>query len=802
MRRESLPEARPVAAALAAGVGAAVAAAIASLPPGAGHGRLGSLTGEVLGSPVFWVLLPVVAAASGVSLFLLARATVRREDIPFAEAWAVWEPLAWGASAPIFALLIDPWSFSGSSGVLALAGLGLGVLVVMHRHGRLARAAGCGQPEEGSDRQPSRLVIASLAVAIPTLVVAMGPAWWPALSGDEPHYLLYARSIAVDRDIDLGADYDEGGYRSFYPPDLPPHTKPGADPSSRYSTHGIGLPLLLVPWYGVAGSLAVAPFTVLMRFTMALWLGAFAFILFELLRDIAGEKAARRGTLVTVLTGPLLFIAPHLFPDLPAMTLSAGAYLILCRSRSPGGAFAAGLLVALLPWLGVKFIAMATALAVVGCLMLRRSTSRPAARAAAYLAPIAASALGHLTFTWVLYGRLSPLALYHGGSATDTRAVGQSESLMAYLIDYDGAIRTGIGLFLDQKHGLLLFAPHFLLAVAGFAWLWRRRRSVFWFLLPVFAAHWAAHAVSQELSGWSTPGRPLVGALWTLAIPMGVALALSQPAGRAGGFFAAARGALVALGIGVTALLMAQPHLLYHDFGVGRSFLLSRYGAPGLPLWKLFPQWVLFNEPQWVASFLWLIGAIVAGVLLWRWALADRPEPAATEGRPGDGYWAAGLVVILSAIALLLRGALVPTTGLHQGRSYGAVTVWSANGLIEEAWAEADGVWLRGRHAQTLQISSAQPIEVLTVELSALVDVDAQIQVGRERDAGGVAPGAPMLLRLAPQRGRRWQGEQFYLLGVEASGGASPSELGIDPGDRRLLGLYLRILDAQIPDGS
>ena len=300
----------------------------------------------------------------------------------------------------------------------------------------------------------------------------------------------------------------------------------------------------------------------------------------------------------------------------------------------------------------------------------------------------------------------------------------------------------------------MLFAPHFLLAVAGFAWLWRRR-PVFWFLLPVFAAHWAAHAVSQELSGWSTPGRPLVGALWTLAIPMGVALALSPPAGRAGGFFAAARGVLVALGIGVTALLMAQPHLLYHDFGVSRSLLLSRYGAPGLPLWKLFPQWVLFDEPQWVASFLWLIGAIVAGVFLWRWALADRPEPAATEGRPGNGSWAAELVVILSAIVLLLRGALVPTTGLHQPRSYGAVTVWSANGLVEEAWAEADGVWLRGRHVQALQISSAQPIEALTVELSALVDVDARIRFGRDRDAGGVVPGAPMLLRLAPQRGRR-----------------------------------------------
>jgi len=797
MRHELSSAARPVAAALAAGVGAAVAAACASLPPGAGHGRPAGLTVAVLGSPLFWVVLPVVAATSGLALFLLARATVRREGVPIAAAWTVWEPLAWGAGAPLFALLIDPWSFAGSSGGLAVAGLGFGVLVVMRRHRRVSLSSGANGPKEDSSSRATPFVIAAVAVAIPTLVVALGPGRWPALSGDEPHYLLYARSIAVETDIDLSADYNEGAYRSFYPPDLPPHSKPGVDPASRYSMHGIGLPVLLIPWYVMAGGLSTGLFTVVVRFSMALWLGAFALILFELLRDIAGEKAARRGALLTVLTGPLLFVAPHLFPDLPAMTISAGAYLILRRSRGPFAALAAGLLVASLPWLGIKFIAMAAAMAIVGSLMLMCSESSPRVRAATYFAPIAASGLGHLTFTWVLYGRLSPLAIYHGGTDTGMRGTGQGESLMVYLLDVEGALRTGIGLFLDQKHGLLLFAPHFLLAVAGFAWLWRRKRPVFWALLAVFAAHWGAHALSQELGGWSTPGRPLVGALWTLAIPMGVALAVSPAAGRAGDLFAAARGVLVALGVGLTVLLMAQPQLLYHDFGVDRSLVLSRYGAPGLPLWRLFPQWVLFDEPQWVVSIAWLIGALALGVLLWRWVPANRSEPAVTAGNSDYGYRAAGLVIVLAATALLLRGVLVPTTALHRPRDYGAVTVWSANGLVEEAWVEPDGVWLRGRYAQVLQISSARPIEELTVELSALVPVDAQIQFGRDHAAAGVSPGEPMVLRLAPYRGRSWEGEQFYFLGVEASDGASPSELGIDPGDRRVLGLYLRILDAQ-----
>jgi len=396
--------------------------------------------------------------------------------------------------------------------------------------------------------------------------------------------------------------------------------------------------------------------------------------------------------------------------------------------------------------------------------------------------------------------------------------VGQGESLLDYLLDVPGALQSAIGLLIDQRHGLLMVAPQYLLAAAGFAWLWRRRRADFWALTTIFLAHWGAHALSQEMPGWSTSGRPLVGAIWTLAIPMGVALAYRPSEDRDGSLLAVSRAALVAGGVSLTALLVAQPHLLYHDFGIRYSLLLLRYGAPGLPLWKLFPLWVHLDEPRWLVSILWLLGTSILCVLLWRSArnakpglnetgqppsAAERPskdaEPVPTAGdrQPAIARRAAQLVFVSLAVALVIRGVFVPVTALHQWRAYDDLTVWRADSLIERAWTDPDGVWVRGKESVLLVVSSDRSVASITVEVSGLEQMQATVQLGADGGEGLVRPGVPIVLELAPGSGRRWQGQRFYLLGVDAPRGISPADLGTDAGDRRLLGLYLRILNVR-----
>ena len=850
--------ARRVAALLAGGVGLAVAATIPNLPPGVGHGTAVALMAAVLGSTSFWTIMTGAVVGLVLLIEVIGRTAARRSERTIAAARRAAEPMAWGLALPALALVLDPWWLSSTAPALLFAGAALGTLTACQRCAWLGGELNDvrGQKSVGRGGRAAQITIACVVVVLPIALVALGPRWSPPLSGDEPHYLLYARSILVDGDIDMARDYNEGAYRSFYPPDLPPHSKPSFDPATRYSMHSIGLAALLVPWFAIAKEMSVEGFTMVVRASMVLWLGAFAVVLFELLRDLGGLSAARRGTAVAVLTGPLLFMAPHLFPEVPALTISAGAYLILRRRPGPGGAFAAGLLIALLPWLGVKYLAMAAALAVVGLIFLSRGKQAASAQGSGpsrgivvvgFVLPLVVTSLAHVGFTWSLYRSWSPLVIYFGSAGAPGReflfrTALQEGELLAYLFNVGGIGRTAIGLFLDQKEGLLLFAPQYLLAIAGLAWLWKRRRTEALALVAIFAAHWGLYSVSQELGGWSTPARPLVAVLWTLAIPMGVALALPLPAGRRGRVLAAARGGLVAAGAGLTVMLLVQPHLLYHDYRVFLSLPLRRYGAPGLPLWEFFPLWVHFEQPQWVASLLWLAATIAAGWVLWRvGAAAGNPigaggeatgagdDPLGTGAHPtgadtdrsDQGREAstrpsalptARAVIVAGVCLVLVRHLLVPVTALHVPHDYApdgtsrtdaateddhGVTVWTSNTLYELAWPEADGIWVRGGDGVLFPLAASRRIASVTVEVSSLAQMRARVQLGRDHGVEIVRERAPATFTLSPGPARSWGEAFFYRLGVDAPEGISPAELGRDPRDRRQLGLYLRFLSLE-----
>src|SRR4051794_4178474 len=74
-------------------------------------------------------------------------------------------------------------------------------------------------------------------------------------AGDEPHYLLTAKSIVDDGNIDPPDEYRARAYRSFYPRTLDPH---GLLTEGRLNEpHGVGLPLLIAPAFAIGGPVGV-----------------------------------------------------------------------------------------------------------------------------------------------------------------------------------------------------------------------------------------------------------------------------------------------------------------------------------------------------------------------------------------------------------------------------------------------------------------------------------------------------------------------------------------------------------------
>src|SRR6187401_3478505 len=72
-------------------------------------------------------------------------------------------------------------------------------------------------------------------------------------SGDEPHYLMVAESLVSDGDLDVANNYRNGDGRWFGNETLEsgPHAHAALD-GRVWSTHDIGLPIVLVPVYAAA----------------------------------------------------------------------------------------------------------------------------------------------------------------------------------------------------------------------------------------------------------------------------------------------------------------------------------------------------------------------------------------------------------------------------------------------------------------------------------------------------------------------------------------------------------------------
>ena len=71
----------------------------------------------------------------------------------------------------------------------------------------------------------------------------------PVPTGDEPHYLLYAYTLAHTGSVDLREAYASGAVSLLYPGDLSPdgHAYDYQHDGSLISVHGIGLPILIAP---------------------------------------------------------------------------------------------------------------------------------------------------------------------------------------------------------------------------------------------------------------------------------------------------------------------------------------------------------------------------------------------------------------------------------------------------------------------------------------------------------------------------------------------------------------------------
>ena len=171
------------------------------------------------------------------------------------------------------------------------------------------------------------------------------------LSAPEAHVLLLTRSIVDDGNLDLSDEYGAAAWRPFYGGTLVPLTGPRE--RGQLEPIAAGFPLLIAPAYALGGRLAVE-----------LWLAALAALGFVaaawIARRLVPEPWATRGVLAVGLSPPAVVAATTIAPDAAAASALAGAAALALAARERPLARLtawAGLLLATLPWLGVRFVA-------------------------------------------------------------------------------------------------------------------------------------------------------------------------------------------------------------------------------------------------------------------------------------------------------------------------------------------------------------------------------------------------------------------------------------------------------------
>ncbi len=443
------------------------------------------------------------------------------------------------------------------------------------------------------------------------------------LTGDEPHYLVLAESLARDGDLYLDNNYNSIWRNMFYPGALDPHTTPVGD--DEIASHYPLLALLLGPaMLGPVSGLAVHPYVAGKLIMMLLAAGTAMFVFARVLRNTRrGAPRLTGGLLVLVLFSSLPFLpySNQIFPELLAglllFTAVSGVYDRTLRPVAKGRVFELGnflqrtLPVILLPWCNLKFALPAL---VLGMYLLWQNRGSPT-RFFWTAAGLGGGVIAFVGFTYTMYGSfLGP----YGGQAIVLKNF--AARYAAYLFDAD--------------RGLVALQPLVLWAAPGLAIFWRRSRSFSGFLFVLILAGHLPNIFQADETNWLLGYCP-AGRYWIAVFPLiawaaarGMAAMTLWP--RTNLTLSALRAAALCLTVPALLIGFAQTaafldfqesvYLPLKTAGNAARFVLATTGLSTEHLFAYFP----FEQKQALEA--WIIAALPFALLGWTISVRRGPK--------------------------------------------------------------------------------------------------------------------------------------------------------------------------------
>ena len=523
----------------------------------------------------------------------------------------------------------------------------LGTIIIGIRH-RLLQFAGNLNLIKDMYLSPPPVVLFLLALAVYVLFSLNFLFPQIGFVGDEPHYLIITHSLIHDRDLNVKNNYLNQDYLRFAGGKLKFQAVYGKNGESEwYSIHMPMISILLVPFYWIGSHWGQEALTFFIRFGMSLIGALLSVAFYQLLRKEFTIPIPLKVWAIFTLLPPIFFYSRQVYPETIVALLSVIAFASFQR----GNKVVPSLLAGMLPFFGSKYLGISLGFLLI---YLKDLYNRKEFRIAYKYIGWLLLTIAFLMYLKVIYGYNAPIAQYQGKAAQNKVA----DYLYYYLIGLDWRDRIGsfFSYFLDQRDGLIPYAPIYFFAFLGIVWAFKKSTARAYDLLLVAIPYICVYAFLTHRGGFCPPARPLVSVAWIFAYFIGYFYEHNRSElFKTLSFFS------IIISLLILAYLVANPIAAYqattHQITERGSALLTTLSNLYVDIPLYFPSFLKIEGAYWLPNYLWIV--FLLGIIWYYLRLNKRQQKTSSSERIKCGL---GLI---SFILLMIQFSCLPQLSLR-----------------------------------------------------------------------------------------------------------------------------------------
>lgn len=336
----------------------------------------------------------------------------------------------------------------------------------------------------------------------------------PYLSGDEPHYYTISASIFKDGDFELRNNYSAMDYKYVNPTVIMPHCHEGRN-GGWFSFHLPGISLIVAPLFPLT-KIIPPPWNV---FLLRVFLSISGILFsFQILRFLRREGFERKSYIpiyfVSLLLPPFLFHSFHLYTE--TLCAFVGIFIIneIIEGKIKGiRGVIDGVIFGFVLFLNQKYYPI---LALIFLFYLYSIFKRKNSLKGlpTFTIPIILIFSLLIFYVWSSFGVLSPFSI--------RREVSTLSGISAFFRGFAPLyfFESFLDYFLDQRDGLLPYAPFLLFSFFGILEMGKKHRKLLFILSSISLPYVILYAWNLTRGGYSPFSRPLMAISWIFPISL------------------------------------------------------------------------------------------------------------------------------------------------------------------------------------------------------------------------------------------------------------------------------------------